>query len=253
MIRYKKSTGGTFDYPHTLSDISLEKFLQFMQLVEPTKPQCLKNIDKATAKLANAETEKDKRDAEQEVNEAFAAITDLVTAKAVHPYYARVVSFFADGLTEAEILGKDGTDGMNVQSLTALYLHTMKVLNELPDVEYSNVIEVDKELWYLPERYMEGATVIEFAESAQFQSNAKDLAGGDWAAMAKIMCVLVRKKDEKYSQSLMKREQMFLKWNMFDVWRVAFFLSKRSEIYLLSFQSYINAQRLTKLKQELSN
>ncbi len=232
MLKVQTETGTEINIPSELKKITLKKYIDFLTLVEHTKPDCLKKID----------TAKD----EDELKKAIAEIDDLITARQIHPFYIRVICYWS-GNKESDL------QDLEVGSLVWLYQYLIKLLNDLPEPEYSNVIEVDGELWYLPERYMTNSTVIEYAESAQFQQNMKDLAGGDWQAMAKILCVLVRKQGEKYHSSLLKREKMFLDWSLADVWRVGFFLLKRSELLQLSFQAYTNAQALSKLRQELNN
>ena len=68
-----------------------------------------------------------------------------------------------------------------------------------------------------------------------------------------MMCVLVRKKDEQYSDKLLKREELFLSWDLYNCWKVAFFLSEQIEKYAINSTNYKNAQNLVRLKQELSN
>ena len=232
MLKVQTETGTEINIPSELKEITLKKYIEFLQFVEPTKPECLKKVDKA--------------ENEEEREKAIAEIDSLVIARQIHPYYIRVICYWS-GNNENDL------QDLDVASLVWLFQYINNLLNNLPEPEYTNVIEVNGEFWYLPERYMTDSTVIEYAESAQFQQNMKDLAAGDWLAMAKILCVLVRKKDEKYHSSLLKREKMFLDWNLADVWRVGFFLLKRSELLQLSFQAYTNAQALSRLRQELNN
>jgi hypothetical protein len=100
---------------------------------------------------------------------------------------------------------------------------------------------------------MEKAKLIEFAEASQFEENMQNLKEGNWLALPKIMCVLVRKEGELYSDKLLKREQMFLGWSLQKCLQVAFFLLKRSETSLLNLKVYTAAQDLTRLKQESNN
>jgi hypothetical protein len=232
MLKVQTETGTEINIASELKEITLKKYIEFLQFVEPTKPECLKKVDKA--------------ENEEERDKAIAEIDSLVIARQIHPYYIRVICYWS-GNNENDL------QDLDVASLVWLFQYINNLLNNLPEPEYTNVIEVNGEFWYLPERYMTDSTVIEYAESAQFQQNMKDLAAGDWLAMAKILCVLVRKKDEKYHSSLLKREKMFLDWNLADVWRVGFFLLKRSELLHLSFQAYTNAQALSRLRQELNN
>lgn len=232
MLKVQTETGTEINIPSELKEITLKKYIEFLQFVEPTKPECLKKVDKA--------------ENEEERDKAITEIDSLVIARQIHPYYIRVICYWS-GNNENDL------QDLDVASLVWLFQYINNLLNNLPEPEYTNVIEVNGEFWYLPERYMTDSTVIEYAESAQFQQNMKDLAAGDWLAMAKILCVLVRKQGEKYHSSLLKREKMFLDWNLSDVWRVGFFLLKRSELLQLSFQAYTNAQALSRLRQELNN
>jgi hypothetical protein len=256
MIKFTTDNGQSFEYPESLSDVTLKQYLEYLEFVESTKPKVLKDIDTANIKIAEAIELKDNKGLElarKELDDATDTIDDIVQYQQIFPYYARVISFFS-GLSVPLILGQVAdTLGMRVDHLTWLYVHTTKIFNQLPEVEYSNVLEVNGEVWYLPERFMSDSTVIEFAETAQFQANLSKVENGEWKALAKMMCVLVRKKDEQYSDKLLKREELFLSWNLLDCWKVAFFLLRRIEVLQLSLLTYTNAQTLMQLKQELIN
>jgi hypothetical protein len=254
MYKYNTSEGESFTFPNSLRDITLRQYIEFMELVEPTKPKELLDVENASLEYHTAEKEIDIQKAEEHLENCLAAITSKVMYRKVYPYYARVVAFFSDGLTEAKILGgKKQGDGMNLGNLQHLYNTIVTLLSDPEEPEYSPVIMVDNELWYLPMRFMEKAKLIEYAEASQFEENVEKLNQNQWSAIAKIMCVLVRKEGEQYSDKLLAREQMFLSWNLEDCFRVSFFLLKRSEISILSFQAFTAAQDLSKLKLESNN
>lgn len=253
MFNITTSEGGRFTYPSELADITLRHYIDFMTFVEPTMPDEFRRIEAASIARNSAETEQEKDKALKEFDEAVQACTDVVMYRKVYPYFARVVAHFADGITEAQITGTNGSDGMNVGQLEYLYSTIIRILNNYEEPEYTNVIMVDGELWYLPMRYMEKSTLIEYAEASQFEANLKDLDKGNWGALAKIMCVLVRKEGEKYSDKLLRREEQFLNWNLENCLKVAFFLLKRSEISQQNIQIYMAAQDLMNAKQELKN
>mgnify|MGYP007090100753 CR=1 FL=1 len=204
MIQFSTDTGIKFEFPSELKDITLKQYLDYLELVEPTKPQHLKSVDEAAVKIETANQLKDNKGlelAQAEFDSAKELIDDVYMYQYVFPYYARVVSYFS-GLSEAVILGKDGTQGMRVDHLTGLYTHLINIFNNLPIVPFDHIIEVNGEAWYLPDEFMTGATVIEFAEAAQFQANLSKVENGEWKALAKMRCVLEKKNDEQYSDTL---------------------------------------------------
>jgi hypothetical protein len=255
MYNYSTSTGEKFTFPDSLDDITLQTYIDYVQLTEPTKPKELAEIERLSQEMNDAEGEQEIAKAQDEFDAATAAITDKIMYKKIYPFYARVVAHFADGLTEEVILGgKKQGDGMNLGNLTYLYHNIVKMLNNPPEPVYSPaIVDKDGETWYLPQRYMEKAKLIEFAEASQFEENMQNLKEGNWLALPKIMCVLVRKGGELYSDKLLKREQMFLGWSLQKCLQVAFFLLKRSETSLLNLKVYTAAQDLTRLKQESNN
>jgi hypothetical protein len=254
MFNINTSSGITFSFPQTLSDITLGQYIDFMTFVEPTKPSELIAIETASQANNEAETEQEKEKAAVDLELAVNACNDIVMYRKVYPYFARVVSHFAKGITEAEIIGgKNQGDGMNIGNLEYLYTSIVKMLNSYEEPEYTNVILVDDELWYLPMRYMEKSTLIEYAESSQFEANLKDVQDGNWKALAKIMCVLIRKEGEQYSDKLLKREEMFLSWTLENCLKVAFFLLKRNETSQQNMLIYMAAQDLMNVKRESIN
>lgn len=254
MYNISTSAGGSFTFPQTLADIKLRQYIDFMTFVEPTKPEELKRIEETSQAFNEAESEQEKEKAGAEFDEAVNACNDVVMYRKVYPYFARVVAHFANGITESEIIGgKKQGDGMNIGNLEYLYTSIIKMLNNYEEPEYTNVILVDGELWYLPLRYMEKSTLIEYAEASQFEANMKEVENGNWKALAKIMCVLVRKEGEQYSDKLLKREEMFLDWTLDNCLKVAFFLLKRNETLLQNFQVYMAAQDLMNAKRESIN
>lgn len=254
MFKVVTSLGGSFEFPQTLSDITLRQYIDFVTFVESTKPAELLRVLNAADDLHSAEKPSEKEKAQKEYDAAIEAIDDKVMYKKIYPYFARVIAFFAVGITEAEIIGgKKHGDGMNVGQMEYLYQYLVNMLNNPEEPEYTNVIMVDGEIWYLPERYMEKSKLIEYAEASQFEANLKDAENGNFKALAKIMCVLVRKENEVYSEKLMKREEMFLDWTLENCLKVAFFLQKQSEKYQRNFQIYMAAQDLMNVKQASKN
>jgi hypothetical protein len=138
---------------------------------------------------------------------------------------------------------------MNVPQLKALYLKLQGLLVPPEKTPYSNILEHDGETWYLPAQYMTDSSTIEYLESSAFYKLAEELAGGQWGVFGKVMCILVRKKGEKYNKNLMDREEYFLGWTMDKCYKVAFFLTTRMHKLSVASQTYTTAQATAKLKQ----
>ncbi len=104
---------------------------------------------------------------------------------------------------------------------------------------------------------MEGATVAEFAEAAQFEENVGELMTGRWEAMLDVMVVLCRPKGEKYNYEKAKhniRRKMFRTLTMDIVINVAFFLHRLNDILknnllIYSLQTHLEEKELQRLEK----
>jgi len=250
--------------PEGLHEVPLSKYIKFEQESAKRLPPVLAAYMRASsayyeqieAELTHA-SNKGRTRAQIEAGvsrlEIDAAINERdkpENAIAVLEYEAWCLSFWS-GIPLVELMGYADSKGMILSQLKALYVMLMNRLCPPDSMEYSNVIEHDGGLWYLPAKYMEDGTVGEYLEACEFQNQASKLSQGQWAAMANIMCILVRKEGEHYHKGLMDRHKMFLEWPMSKVWEVAFFLTTRIERLSLASLTYIKAQQLAHLKQEL--
>lgn len=257
--------GTTGKVPEGLHEVTLAQYIQFAQGCTKRMPKVLTEYLKA-AQAFDEEVEREyshkgNRGRTREQIAATVSRTELDAAIeerdrpehriAILEYEAWCVSFWS-GIALDELLGYTG-ESMQLNELRAIYHFIMNRLNPSEDVEYSNVLEVDGELWYLPAKYMQDGTVIEYLEASEFQMRVNKLVAGQWSTMAEIMCILVKKEGEKYHKDLMDRKQMFLGWTMDKVWAVAFFLMTRIERLSLASLTYIRAQQLVHLKQELKH
>jgi hypothetical protein len=51
MIKFATDNGQSFEYPESLSDVTLKQYLEYLEFVESTKPKVLKDI--AINKISN--------------------------------------------------------------------------------------------------------------------------------------------------------------------------------------------------------
>lgn len=267
--------GNQYEYPTTLDDITFEQFINYLQRVLPREPKLIKDIkqsyeDEAVLMMErNKHTERENRptkineriaEIDEEVSKIQAerqdrinSMTELDHAKYLLPYYCRVISHFT-GMPYEQIMGIDG-EGMRKDYVEALYWIIQQALEiKEEDYEYLDKFQFEADWYYLPKRFMTNSTVIEFMESAQYQSHANEIRHGHYHSMLDVIAVLAKKKGEQYNSEVYTRNKAaFLRLPMRIVTNVAFFLMRRSEVLGTSSQIFTTALRLSRLKQEFSS
>jgi hypothetical protein len=197
--------GEGFEFPTGWQDITLERYMLYLEHIETTMPEKLRDLQQST--------DKNRKD-------ALDAITELCYATEVMPFYARYFCFFTG-------VPMDMAQKLKVELIEKMYQQIERNLaRSLEAVDkVSPTIEHKDELYYLPEKYMQKSTVIEFIETAQFEHYAREVEGNQFKALPKLLCVLLRPKGEVYdSENNPAREKLFMSLTMDKVWSVCFFL-----------------------------
>ena len=145
-----------------------------------------------------------------------------------HVFFSVDVGYWCD--IEPELI----QEAMNLDQLEGTFWmlqYEMNPANAEVNEDFTG-FEVKGIEYLLPKQHMTSSTVLEFAESAQFQTAMKGVEGGEYKAMADVMCVLCRPKGEKYSYSKIRhnnRKKIFLGTTMDNVINTAFFLLRLNE------------------------
>lgn len=253
MITFK-ALGNTYTYPEDLSEVTLRKFIEYCEYEKKYRPEKLKELSKVKGELADIpESDRlDRKAFEKKVSLLLDDINDPNYFEVMISWYARVISFWT-GLPYNIIMGEDGGEGMNLKHLELLSEKLLILVSRLPEVEYSNVIEYKGDIWYLGERFMKDATVTTYLESSQLYKIEEAFAGGQWGALAKAVCILLRKKGENYNRTLLDREEYFLDLPMTKAHQVSFFFKRQTQLYSTLLSIYTASQVNAKLKQGLGN
>jgi len=227
-----------YKYPTTAQDVTFGEFIGHLDLYDKRAPQIVKDIDAAI----------DAQDKEK-VQELSSKITQTMLSKQIFPYYCAVVSHF----TNVSIPILDGRQGlgMNVKQLEAMYEVIIGALAPPPvsSYVYQKAFEWNGKKWEIPDRLMENASVIEFAESAQYQAAMADIKGGNMRSLIDVCAVLLRQPGEKYNENVYKRNRkLFNDLPLSLVWRTAFFLMSRSAKLGRDFQIYTASRNLARLR-----
>ena len=195
-----KIEGEVYKFPKGWKDITIKKYISFEELIAKYGEDALKEFNEA----------KDP--------------SDFIL------FCADVVSFWGD-IPKEEINKCDVNDIYKAFNELSKYFELPSIDEDFKSFTYKGTEYI------LPEKNMEGSTLIEFLESMQLEKATEELAGGSWNALPKVIGILARPQGEEYdSKRLELRSQMFMNLDMEIVSNVAFFLTKRSNSLLKSLQ-----------------
>jgi len=172
--------------------------------------------------------------ARTDIDNALDTMNELWYASKMIPYMASAVAHFTR-VPYAKIVGKEG-QGMEVKTLEFLFGKISMAIAPGASYEYKQVYMVNGDAYELPEKHMANATVIEFAEAAQFQANAERLKNGHLLSLIDVCAVLLRKAGEAYSDAVYQRNrETFKALTLKQGLEIAFFLMKQSEQFASGF------------------
>ena len=127
-------------------------------------------------------------------------------------------------------------------------------------VEDWNCLEIDNNIYYLPERFMSESTLEDYAESNEYEKQLFNALNGQYLAIYGIASVILRMKNDKgVLESFDDYQQDWREANFKDhltamqAHQIAFFLQKRSNTSLIDSQIYMTAQTLAASRQDMSN
>lgn len=170
--------------------------------------------------------------------ECLEIMDEVWEATVKYPYMAKVVNYFT-------CIPLDACFGKVAESLELKYLTFMfgKILNAISvpeELKYKQIYDFNGTVYYLPDKLMAKSTLLEFAEAAQFDKARKAVENNDAQGLLHVIAVLLRKKDEAYSEEVFQRNCIdFLKLPLQVAFEVGFFLMRLSENYQVDLQTSI--------------
>lgn len=246
--------GKAYKYPLSIEEVTLGQFINYCELEKAQRPPELNELNILQKQLSDRpeEDQQGRKQLSEKIAALWAKIESIEYYETLLSWYAKIVEFWS-GLPYAVIMAEDGGPGLKIADLELLAKHLQKLVNTVPEVDYSPVLEFNNELWYMPAPKMKESTVLEYLAASQFYKIEESLAGGQWGALAKVICVLLRKKEEPWNKKLLEREEMFKALPMDKAFMVAFFFSRQMQTYLSLIRTYTTAQANKKLERELKN
>jgi len=222
--------------PESWQQVTFEKFLNYLSNVAPKTPEVLKNL---------YETE--------DLEKAWKKLKKKDRLKCFE-FMALSVGFWVN-LDKVQI-----EESMNLQQLQKAFWTIEIDLSEMNADENFTGFEINGKQYILPAQHMEGSTVSEFAEAAQFQENFQEVENGAWLSMLDVVAVLCRPPGEKYSYNKTRhetRKKIFKKLSMDKIINVSFFLLRlnkelHSNLLIYSLRQQVQQKQQKQLKKHMA-
>ena len=168
--------------------------------------------------------------------ECFGIMDEVWEAQVKYPYMAKVVNYFT-GIPLDACYGKVA-ESLELKYLTFMFTKILNAISVPEELKYKQIYDFNGTLYYLPDKLMAKSTLLEFAEAAQFDKGRKAIANNDAQGLLPVIAVLLRKKDEAYSDEVFQRNCIdFLKLPLQVGFEIGFFLTKLSERYTNDLQT----------------
>lgn len=188
------------------SEVTLGRFLMFLEDVEQYKPEIVTALEQAETLEAKAKV------AEEYEGDAWTAQVQ---------YYAEEIAFFSDipesMLSELPIL--------EVKRLHNALVHLITEVHNPKDLDRFECQGVE---YYLPELGMKASTLGEFVQSAQWMHYARYHDKNDWSKLPEMIATLCRPKDLLASE---KAGKTVLEALPLDEERLDAMVAERSEVF----------------------
>lgn len=223
--------------PTDADAVSLGKFIEVMQIEREEMPESMRVIVE----------EKDREKKKQMMKDL-----DPVEYSHKHiPYMAKVISVMCE-LDLTKIIGNvEGYKGMDIASIETLFGNCSRSVSRFKIREDFESFEFKGVNYCLPNKFMEGSTVIEYMEASQFQAHYLKLKEGMWGALPFVIAVIARPEGEDYDQdNTLIRGEAFKGLDLNTAMNISFFLMRLSRRLKKDSMFYILAQTLGRLKQE---
>lgn len=168
--------------------------------------------------------------------ECFGIMDEVWEAQVKYPYMAKVVNYFT-GIPLDACYGKVA-ESLELKYLTFMFTKILNAISVPEELKYKQIYDFNGTLYYLPDKLMAKSTLLEFAEAAQFDKGRKAIENNDAQGLLHVIAVLLRKKDEAYSDEVFQRNCIdFLKLPLQVGFEIGFFLTKLSESYTTDLQT----------------
>lgn len=236
-MKLKLRSGNAVDYPRSANDITLAQYIDWHNNVRLTIPPEIMQYDALVTELNGKDISIERwSEITNELERLNYVNTDLWLSKNWHPYQFRVVR----SLTGIQ-------DELTVDELKYLFDKCTDALLAPKDIAYKQIYLHQGITYTLPSELMRRATLVEFAETAQYEAALKQAQGGDATGLLNMCAVLLRPSGvDEYSEGVFKHNTIAFQTLPLQVaHEVSFFLTWLSSKYALSL-NHSTMQKLAK-------
>lgn len=215
-MKLKLRSGNAVDYPRSANDITLAQYIDWHNNVRLTIPPEIMQYDALVTELNGKDISIERwSEITNELERLNYVNTDLWLSKNWHPYQLRVVR----SLTGIQ-------DELTVDELKYLFDKCTDALLAPKDIAYKQIYLHQGITYTLPSELMRRATLVEFAETAQYEAALKQAQGGDANGLLNMCSVLLRPSGvDEYSEEVFERNvQAFQTLPLQVAHEVSFFL-----------------------------
>lgn len=228
--------GDPYGIPENCDDITLAQHIAMLD-VEQSAPAIFREISE------------EKNTAQRQL--MASRFPKLKYVKEVLPYYARVIEAQV-GIPAQKLLAS-----APVEVIEKVFWQIQNAYVSFTD-QKQTVFEINGQNWTLPANDMAGSTFGEFAEAAQYEEYAADVASGQYTRMPYVMAVLLRPvgevfDPERHDEIVEERAEIMRNRSMSTVYQVAFFLTGLKRQLEADLAIYTLSRAVGRSRQEQAN
>lgn len=204
-----------YSYPLDATSVKLRDFIDGMVIQREEMPETMREISEEKNKAKRLRM--------------AAKVPQVVYAHEHIPYMAKIISVFSNLEYDLIVGGYDDYTGMKRSDVETIFRSIVKATTEYKVIEDFKSFEFNGVEYFMPNKFMEGSTVIEYMESSQFQAYYSKLKEGMWGALPFVIAIVAKPEGEIYNKdNTVLRGEAFKDLDLQTAMNVNFFLMRLS-------------------------
>lgn len=182
----------------------------------------------------------------------YKQMDDVWMAKVKYPYMAEVVHYFTK--VPLPMLYGAVESSLNLKYLQFLFDKIINAMTIADEVKYKQIYHLNNKVYLLPDKLMSKATLLEFAEAAQFDKARQQTEDKQAEGLLRMMSVLLRENGEPYTEEVFEKNMIdFLDIPLQIAYEVGFFLMQQSEKYRIDLETFMLTEAIQEMGLQLKS